>query len=255
MVVKKDADQTNDVEPEVIAAPTAEETLASLKQELEAKNAEVQKALSRMQGLEGSLKEKDRLLNSQKSQVELVSRIDGIEDAMQILAGMLSKGDMSPEDAHSYKQEFANLKKQREEASRQAEEARKQAETRARQEEYATQAQAVYAEAQILFKDNPEELERIEDALDLGKIERAKAKVARAKGTPKKVETPAEIEERVRKESKIESGELDAIGGKSTGGGGFTWEQVKKMSPAEYKKNQDEIDKLFPLGMNLTALK
>lgn len=206
--VIEDTPVTTEVTP-----PTAEQQLATLQQEHEAIKTELEQTRKGLSTAQSTLTRKDLEL---KAQAGLATRIDGIEDAMQILAGMLSKGDMTPEDTQSYKQEFADLKKQREAAT-------KQAEIQARQNEYANQAQAVFKEAQEIFKDNPEEIERIEDALDLGKLDRAKARIERAKSIkkPEKKETTAEIEERVRKETLIASGALDSVGGQSTGGGGL----------------------------------
>ena len=237
------ATEVTPVEPEA-TPPTAEERLATLQSELattKEKLAQTEKGLSSAQA---TLTRKD--LES-KSQAGLASRIEGIEDSMQILAGMLSKGELSPEDAQGYKQEFANLKRQREEASNQAQ-------IRARQEEYATQAQSIHNEALEVYKDNPNEIFFVDYTLDRGDLEGARARVERAKGEKKgkPVETPAEMEARIRKEIEIQKGERDAETGKPSGSGetleSLRQKDIDKMS---FKQKQEHLKALREGALNV----
>ncbi|KKK50226.1 hypothetical protein LCGC14_3127120, partial [marine sediment metagenome] len=140
--------------------PTVEEQVATLTSQLEAETTEKAKALGRVQGLEGSLKEKDRLL---KEQANIETRFGGIEDSIQILAGLVSKGDLTPEEAQDYKKEFATVKKARDEEIAESQ-------AKARQEAYNTEANTLWAEAQEKFKGDEDTLEKIEDYLLSGNI-------------------------------------------------------------------------------------
>ena len=214
-----------------VTPPTAEEQLATLQQEHEVIKTKLVQTEKGLNTAQATLTRKD--LES-KSQAGLASRIDGIEDSMQILAGMISKCELSPEDTQGYKQEFASLKKQRDETT-------KQAESQARQQAYAVEAQAVFKEAQEVFKDNPEELERIEDALDLGKIDRAKSRIERTKGGKK--ESEADMKARLKKELQAESGDLDSEDGKPSGGNKvYTAKQIEDMPMEQYAKEKVAID-------------
>lgn len=94
------------VEAEV-TPPTAEERLATLQREYSETKAKLEQTEKGLNTAQSTLTRKDREF---KAQSDLTSRISGIEDSIQILAGMVSKGELDLEDAQAYKKEFANIK-------------------------------------------------------------------------------------------------------------------------------------------------
>ena len=227
-------------EAEVEVSPTTEQLLETANTQLKDATVRAEKAERSEQGLRGSLQEKDRLLKNQSDQSGLALKVSGLEDTMQIMAGMMGKGEMTPEEAQGYKQEFTNLKKQREEESRQAA-------TRSQQEVYAAEAQVVFKEAQEVFKDDPDRLESVEDSLDAGKLQRAKDKIARAKGKVEKTESATDMEARIRKELQTTSGDRDSEEGKASGGGMTDPDFLSKFGSGELpltKQNAERYEKI-----------
>ncbi len=229
---EKDAGTQNDEQPQ----PTTEEQLATLTTQLEAKDADTQKALSRVQGLEGSLKEKDRLL---KEQANIETRFGGIEDSIQILAGLVSKGDLTPEEAQDYKKEFATVKKARDEE-------RAESQARARQEVYNTDANALFARAKVSVADK-KDLKMVEVLLTTGDLKGAEELVTEAESSKevKPVETEAEMEARILK--KLQADDRKTETGMPTGGNSSDEDFVKKFASGELpatKANADRYEKI-----------
>ncbi len=240
MVDQEGTNEEANANAEVEATPTTEQLLETASAQLKEATARADKAESSEQGLRGSLQEKDRLLRNQSGNAELATKVSGLEDAMQIMAGMMGKGDMTTEEAQGYKQEFANAKKQREDEGRRAT-------ARSQQEVYAAEAQVVFKEAQEVFKDDPEKLEGVEDSLDAGKLQRAKDKIARA--TVTKTETAADMEARLRKELQTKEGDRDSEDGQASGGKKvYTAKQIDDMPMEQYAKEKDAIDQAYLEG-------
>jgi len=100
-----------------VTPPAAEEQLATLQaqyKELQAKHEQIDKEARSAQA---TLTRKDK---ESKAQADLSTRIEGIESSIQILAGMVSKGELSPEDAQAYKKEFEDVKEAQRKQSEQA---------------------------------------------------------------------------------------------------------------------------------------
>jgi len=218
-----------------------EEQLTELRSQLETKDADLTKALSRMQGLEGSLKEKDRLL---AEQVDIRSELDTVKGMVKIMAtegyGMQEQNlEAPPEKKASIDKMFADMEvssKQRHEADKKTRE----------QEEFNTKADTIYSKAKEVFKNDKDMLERVETQLLLGKFDRAEELISEAKPKEEKKETEEEIEARLRKKWEIETGQRDAETGQpKTSSGGLTQEIIEKMSPSEQWERSKEISDFY----------
>ena len=170
-------------------APTPEEQLKALQTQVEILTLEKGESDKSYKGLQRVLTQKD---NEFKKQGDIDSRINGLQDTLEILATAVATGknaeDIDPEQRQDV---VALLKKQRAEQ----ETKRKQDESQRSQQDYATQADTVYAEAQELLKDSddPEQLIEIKDFLIDGKIDRAKARLGKIKGkAPSQSKEPEE---------------------------------------------------------------
>lgn len=215
--------------------PTPEEQMASLRAELKAEQETRAKAESRAQGLEGSLKEKDRII---KGQVDTTSRLDTLEDMIKILA--ITKGVQDDElrvdetQRPDINKAFADISKKREEQTRLSEEKR----TR---DEYNQRANAIYAQGKEKFKDDEESLDRLEFFLERGKLERAEALLAKEV----KVEKPDLEKEKKEKEKEklAEEGELKSEMGSPAGAvDRFTLEKAANYSTKGKSKKEIQAD-------------
>lgn len=240
MVKKKGEEieaEVNDAEaPESEATPTAEQQLEALQAQLKEEQEARSKAESSIQGLKGSLQEKDKKLQEMGN---LTSRMDGFEDSIQILAGLVSRGEISSEESQDYKKEFEQLKEKRQKQAK--EEALK-----AQQEEYNQKATAIYERAKGRVA-NKKDLKLVEMLLSTGDLNGAEEMVSEAEGGEKKVEDneKATMQARIDKLEKIISGKLDAETGLPSGSGEvlFTREQIRNMSDEEYREKKPLIDK------------
>jgi len=210
--------------------PTPEEKVASLQKELEAKAREAEIATKRAQGLEGSLKEKDRLLRDQSS---IDSRFGNIEDTLQILTYAVGKGgDIEAPDGETLSKHITSLKRERELKEK---ESKKMAE----QAEYNAQANAVWAEAQTNITDK-KDLKMIELLLLNGDIAGAKELI----GSPKeeaKVETEAEMKERLEKEFLIKHNLAKPETAQASSAGKRFYTRAEIDNPDFYAKNREDI--------------
>ena len=231
---------TNDAEPEVVEAPTAEEQIATLKTQLEAEQAEKTKLSSRMQGLEGSLKEKDKQL---KDKTDIRSEFDTLKNMVKVMAtqGIGVDEDSLNVSDPSKKANIDKLFSDMEDKQIKQTEENNQREA---QREYAVQAQATFKDASEVFKDDIVAVAEIETLLDRGDIKLAQAKVAKAKGKPKEVkvvETEAEMETRIRKKIETEQNLRSSVTGKPAGGNptleSLRAKDINTMSPGELKEH------------------
>ena len=205
--------------------PTAEEQLATLRQEMGELKTRAERLDKENRSTQATLTQKDRLLKEKET---TASRLDTIEDSMQILAGLIAKGEnIDPEHADSYKKEFAALKTKREQES-----------LRASHIEYNQRADAIYSRAKESIRDK-KDLKMVELLLLNGKPEDADEMVLDAEKEIKPVDnkpTDAErkLEEALKKIErleKIQSGELDTERGLPSGAAA---------SEAEIRKNYRE---------------
>jgi len=198
-------------------APSLEEPI-DYKQKYEQSDKEARGAQARVTEISRQLKEKELT----------ASRLDTIEDSMQILAGLIAKGgDIDPEHATSYKEEFAALKAKREqEASSIA------------QMEYNQKATAVFNKAKEEFPDDHTRLLRVERYLDRGLLADAEEIVATAGKKETKVESQEDLRQKWIEEGKRlaweESGKLKS----DTGGpsGATDDDQIRK----NYRENPND---------------
>ena len=235
----EEAEDTAEVTPvvEEVTPPSAEEQLATLQsqyKELQVKQEQAEKGLNTAQA---TLTRKDK---EYKAQADLTSRVSGIEDSIQILAGMVSKGELTPEDAQTYKKEFENLKATRDRES-------KEVALKSQDDVYIQQAQelllkvsnAGYPEGSVTY-------ETILSDLQDRKYKLAEAKFKEIK--PVKAESKEETEkkwiEEGRRRAKEESGELNTSTSLPSGAGNrsFTKAQIADMPMKEYIENKAVID-------------
>jgi len=196
MVIGKEDEVTLATEPdEETATPTTEEQLKTLESQLGVLKSENERLQGGYKGLQKTLSERDRDL---KKQADLDSRINGLQDTIELLATAIATGRATEDVDVDQKQDvIALLKRQRQEQ----ETRRKQESEALTQQEYAQRADAVYAEAQELLKDSddPEQLIEIRDFLIDGKIDRAQARINKFKG-----KTPNMVGKRETEEQRIE---------------------------------------------------
>lgn len=85
----------------------AEEQLATLRREHDELKARYEQADKEARGAQATLTRKDREF---KSASDLAARVTGIESTLEILAGKMLQGDLSPEEAQNFKNEVAAAK-------------------------------------------------------------------------------------------------------------------------------------------------
>jgi len=243
---------TNDTAvPEVVATPTAEQQLETLQAQIKAETEAREKAERSIQGLRGSLEEKDREL---KKRAAIDARLDGFEETQRILAAMvnerISSGEIGDEEKSDYLKQFDEITK-RQKAERE------QSQLRSQQEEYGVKARTLHARAVKAYGDNDAAILRVERLLDTGSITEAEEKVTQAevKLAPKGeeiVETEEEKKVKWIKEGERlameRTGQLVSETGGPSGAakGKFSRESLREYSAigksvSEMKKDADAI--------------
>ena len=205
-------DETPTQSPEMVALETK---LAGLQVELE----QTKKGLSTAHQ---TLTRKDEEL---KHRADLENRIDGLQDTMEILATAISaRGEVEEFGSEKRQDILAELKKRRNEQDAKT----KQKELLDTQQEYARKADALYARAKAAFGNDDDAIERIEDLLGSGRLERAEARVMKAeqKTNPPKDNGKETEDQRIERlaEEKLrrhleERGLLETYGVTSSGSG------------------------------------
>ena len=208
-----------DDKPTTEDTPTPEQQLETLQTTNKELAERVAKAESSVQGLRGSLTEKDRKLSEQAGIVGLRQEMADMRDSNKLLAAMLAErdvteniDDLSPKDKQGYLKKFEDLE-QKQEAKRKADEVETQRKV------YNQRADELFTRAKSAFKDDDESLEKVEDLLYAGRFERAEAKVAKAESTSEsKKETDEEIYERVNQKKLKDADLLKTDRGTPSGG-------------------------------------
>jgi len=187
--------------------PTAEE-FASLKTQLEAKTADEQRALSRVQGLEGSLKEKDRII---KGQSDTTVRLDTLEDMIKILA---THRGVQDEELRVDDTQRPDINKAFDEVSKKREEQTKLHTEQQLRDDYNQKANAIFTKAREQFKDDGDSLDRVELYLERGKLDKAEELLAKEVKKEVKVEKSdiekenEDLKKKLEKYQLTEEGEL-----------------------------------------------
>ena len=221
--------------------PTTEQKLETAQAELKAQTERANKAESSNQGLRGSLKEKDILIQESTG---LKSDVSYLKDAFKLLAtqGMgASESDleMTPEKKANANQVWEKMEEKHTQ-ERAADTAK------AEQAKYTQQAQGILQDAvDAGIAKGSDEYEDIYDFLVEGKVRKAERLISKAKGT--KPEDEKEQEQKWITEGKRlameESGQLnsDTGGPQGSSGRSFTRKQIEDMSPEDYSKNREAI--------------
>lgn len=168
--------------------PTMEEQLKQAQEEVARLTRQYEEKDKGLRTAHQTLTQKDREL---KAQMDLTSKLDSLDQKIRILAAAQATGmrmdentleNMSPQTQQNLLSQFDRLDA---ETKARAEQASKQAE----EQEYRTRADALWQEAQSM--DIPEEtLDRIEDSLMYGRLDRAERLIEKNR----KVETKTEVD-------------------------------------------------------------
>lgn len=190
-------------ETQQVTTPTAEDRVKELEAQIAAKEQDIAKAKHFEEGYKGLQTQLNKLNTQLKSAQDVRSELDAQKQYIKVLAAAIAeKGNLREEDVVNPSPERKqNLLAQYEELEKQQNAKRQQAEAAAKAEEYNTKANEIYEKAKVVFKDNPDELERVEDRLSQGflnpsKFERAVAMVEKAE---KPVVVKESEEERINK--------------------------------------------------------
>ena len=180
-MVQEDRKEEGLPEVQETPTPTAEEQLKTLQSQVQALTTEKERLEGGYKGLQKTLSERDRDL---RKQTDLESRIAGIQDTMELLAGAIqARGEIEETDFETRETKvkkgqdiLGEMKKRRD-----ADDAkRKQEENLRISQEYNQKADALYTRAKAVFGEGDETLERVEDLLIAGRLERAETRVSKA---------------------------------------------------------------------------
>ena len=181
----------------------------------------------------------------------LEDKVDRLENRLtvvtEMLAETLDKGDSGDfEDKPAKRRSDAYLERLNTTESQKEKER-----TAGEQAEYIKKANALWERAKVVFANDDDNLERVEDALTLGKVERAEARVAKAEASKEKpVESEEErIERRAEEKARQkleESGVLETDTGLPGKSGGKVWSRVEIDA---LMANPREFGKQFPGGV------
>ena len=240
---EKEASADDATAPEVEESPTTEQQLETLQAELKAQTVRADTAEGSVQGLRGSLKEKESKLREQASSN---TRMDGFEQRMEILALAMDKG-LSASDVDgeklNLKQEFADLTKRQEDT-------RVQDTARLQQEESAREAEGFWTRAKEFgtYDDN-DDVAEIYDALVEGKNYKAERIIKKLEKTAKPERGGDEKQKWIEEGKRLaaeEKGDLSSDTGGPSGSlnHSYSAEQVGKMSYTEWvEKGKPQVTK------------
>lgn len=212
----------------------AQETVESLRSQLGQIQEQLKKREDDVRGLNRTLQQR---AEEAKKQDNLRGEIAGIQDTIELLATAISaKGQLEDVEPSERQDIMAELRKRKE----QQEAKRKELETQSAQQQYAQRADAVYSRAKSIYGDNDDAIERIEELLMNGRIDRAETRVAKAeqgKGDTAKVESEEQridrlVNERLQKKLQ-EEGLLESFTATPSGGGGSVADAMAKYAAGE----------------------
>jgi hypothetical protein len=207
-----------------IATPTADELLVIANKQLTELQTKLGQTEKGLKTAHQTLTEKDRLL---KQQQDFRSEMDEMKESIQIMAGLVAKGEMSPEQAQDAKNEFARMKQDSLERKRQTE-------LKAQADVYNQRADAIYQKAQEVLDEDG--IADVVAHLKAGNPDLAERKIAKAtKGVKPVEEKKPEVvdektlREKMKKEIMAELGLLNTETGQPSGKG-----MTKDKAYAEY---------------------
>ena len=171
-------------EPQEIQTPTADEQLETLKSQVQALTSEKERLEGGYKGLQRTLEERNK---ESRKQADLENRITGLQDTIELLATAVSaRGEIEQLEPDARQDVLAQLRKQRSEQ----EAKRKTEESQIAQREYAQKADAIFNRAKAIFGNDGDDIERVEELLIGGRLDRAEARVLKGEqGKEKPLET------------------------------------------------------------------
>ncbi len=226
MAIEDEKEATEEKQPE----QTPKETVEALQAKLQTMEQELNKRNEDVRGLNKTLQQRAEEI---KKRADLEGRIEGLQDTVELLATAIAfKREPDSLETGERQDILADLKKRKTEQEAKA----KQKELAETQQEYAQKADALYTRAKAIFADDDDAIERIEDLLGNGRLERAEARVMKAeksKETPKKSgETEEQRVERLAQEKfqkhLEEKGLLDTYSSAPSGTGGSSQEAMSQ---------------------------
>lgn len=195
--------ETTPEKEEEKAELTLEEQLEKQRQEAEDIRKQLEETQKENDRLQGGYKGLQKTLNEKDSELKkrsvYDSRIDALEDSLEIIAAAIATGARSIDDVDESQRKdvVAELKRQKAGRIQKEAEARQDAE----REEYNRKANEIYAKAKEIFKDDLDSFERVEDLLYAGRLERAEERVSRAEEKTKKTSGDEKLNEKKEEES------------------------------------------------------
>ncbi len=232
MIKKGEEAEVSEAKVEAEQAPTETQQLETLKAQIEALSARAETAEKSNQGLKASRIEREAVL---KSYTDNDTWRRGIEESLETLTFAVGNKGNYAEDGEELSKFVAKQTSDRK--TRQAED-KASADAIA----YNAKANAILDRAKEVFKDNPDMIERVEDDLYGGRLDRAESKLVKeVPKVEKPKETEGEAKERHIKEYMLANGEINTETSMPAGTGKYTPKQVEDMSPEEYAKNADKL--------------
>lgn len=241
--------------------PTAEQQMETLQAQIKEAQEKAEKAERRAQGLEGSLKEKDKLLKSGVSRDDLTGLRDDFNRQFEILSTAVAMGknysdaeDVSEESRKSISDMLKKAQTDAEE-SRKAKEAQShQSQIKEAEGEYQQQANTILQSVvEAGFQKGDETYDDIYDTLEDGWRSLSQASLRRAqrqvsKLTPKKKEGSEDVEARIRADERkkvlTEQGMLDAETGQPASALGIEADFLKRMADPNHVATKAELEKI-----------
>lgn len=251
MVEKKEGAIVADDAKEVKEPPTTEQQMETLQTQLKDVTVRAEKAESSVQGLRGSLTEKDTKI---REQANLQAEIEDMKAMIKLTAFAQSQGVGLSEDdlGDTSKAEQPDVKKVWADLEQKREVAKEQDRQRVKADEYNRQALEVWDETLATgIEEHDDKAQLIYSKLQGGDLNGARLKLKSIeKSKDSKKETEEEIYERVKLEKEEGKGLFKSDTAISSGNVKSSWtpEEIEAMPLAEYEKVKPAVDKALQEG-------
>jgi len=225
---------------------TTIEEISTPENELEVVRAELGDIKVKLEQTEKGLRTAHQTITKKeediRKQSQLNTRLDDLDERLRILVAMQgneSLGDLPDEEKRSLLGKYDQIEKEQAEK-------RKRTEAKAQQDEYNRKADAIYIRAKEVFKDDDDGLEKVENLLMLGRIDKAEEKISKAESTSKSTKEDADVKfnKRLEEEKRKwmeESGLLKTETGMPSGRGLSDEDFVLKIGSGELEMTPDNL--------------